>query len=106
MLQKEQFKKLQKQLVIGFPIKLLIKSQCAPFTKWKNEINNTQVDDVHDIDVVMYDLIEYSNIYLKTSGSLWQCYRDDPTLDINTNINDGSKDVEITISLKYLSSIR
>ena len=31
-----------------------------------SEVNNTQVDDVHDIDVVMpmYNLIEYSNIYL------------------------------------------
>ena len=26
----------------------------------------------------MYNLIEYSNNYLKTSGSLWQYYRDDP----------------------------
>ena len=31
-----------------------------------SEVNNTQVDDVHDIDVVMpmYNLIEYSDIYL------------------------------------------
>ena len=26
----------------------------------------------------MYNLIEYSDAYSKTSGSLWQCYRDDP----------------------------
>ena len=26
----------------------------------------------------MYDLIEYSNNYAKTPGSLWQCYRDEP----------------------------
>ena len=25
----------------------------------------------------MYNLIEYSNYYSKTSGSLWQCHRDD-----------------------------
>ena len=25
-----------------------------------------------------YNLIEYSDNYLKTSGSLWQCYRDNP----------------------------
>ena len=29
----------------------------------------------------MYDLIEYSDAYLKTSGSLWQYYRDEPALD-------------------------
>ena len=26
----------------------------------------------------MYNLIEYSDNYSKTSGSLWQYYRDDP----------------------------
>ena len=26
----------------------------------------------------MYNLIEYSDNYLKTSGSLWQYYRDNP----------------------------
>ena len=26
----------------------------------------------------MYNLIEYSNNYSKTSGSLWQYYKDDP----------------------------
>ena len=32
-----------------------------------------QVDDAHDIDVVMpmYNLIEYSDNYSKTSGILW-----------------------------------
>ena len=28
----------------------------------------------------MYDLLEYSDIYLKTSGSLWQYFRDEPAL--------------------------
>ena len=39
-----------------------------------NEINNTQVDNAKDIDIVMpmYNLIEYSDNYAKTSGSLWQ----------------------------------
>ena len=36
----------------------------------------------------MYNLIEYSDIYLKTSGSLWQYYRDEPALDINDVITD------------------
>ena len=47
---------------------------CAPFTDCINERNNTQVDNAKDIDVVipMYNLIEYSDNYLKTSRSLWQ----------------------------------
>ena len=53
---------------------------CAPFTNCISEINNTQVDNTKDIDIVMpmYNLIEYSNNYSKTSGSLWQYYRDEP----------------------------
>ena len=30
----------------------------------------------------MYNLIEYSNNYSKTSGSLWQYYRDEPNYNI------------------------
>ena len=50
---------------------------CAPFTNCMSEINNTQIDNAKDIDVVMpmYNLIEYSDSYSKTSGSLWQYYR-------------------------------
>ena len=45
---------------------------CAPFTNCIGEINNTQVDNAKDIDIVMplYNLIEYSDNYAKTSGSL------------------------------------
>ena len=52
--------------------KKLIFEHCGPFTYYISEINNTRVDDAHDIDVVMpmYNFIEYRNIYSKTSGSL------------------------------------
>ena len=52
---------------------------CAPFTNCISEINNTQIDNVKYTDVVMplYDLIEYSNNYSKTLGSLSQYYRDE-----------------------------
>ena len=45
----------------------------ASFTNCMSEINNTQIDNDKDIDIVMpkYSLIEYSNNYSKTSGSLW-----------------------------------
>ena len=53
---------------------------CAPFTSCISEINNTQVDNAKDIDIVMpmYNLIEYSDNYAKTTGSLWQYFRDEP----------------------------
>ena len=43
---------------------------CAPFTDCINEINNTQVDNVKDLDIMMsmYNVIEYSDNYAKTSG--------------------------------------
>ena len=52
----------------------VIFKNCAPFTDYISEINNTQIDNAKYIDVVipMYNLIEYSDNYLKTSGSLWQ----------------------------------
>ena len=51
---------------------------CAPFTDCISEKNNVLVDNAKDIDVVtsMHNLICHSNIYLKTSESLWQYYRD------------------------------
>ena len=59
---------------------------CAPFVKCISRINNTEIDNAKDIDIVMpmYNLIEYSDNYSKTSGSLWQYYKDDP----NNNITD------------------
>ena len=58
----------------------------APFTDCISEINNT--DNAKAIDIVMpvYSLIEYWNSCSKTTGSLWQYYRDEPFLDVNSNI--------------------
>ena len=50
--------------------KKVIFKNCAPFTNCISKRNNTQIDNVEYIDIVMpmYDVIEY----LRTSGSLWQ----------------------------------
>ena len=42
---------------------------CASFTNCISKINNTKIDNAKDIDLVMpiYDLIEYSANYFKTS---------------------------------------
>ena len=47
---------------------------CAPFKKCRAEINRTFVDDAEHINIAMhmYNLIEYSDNYSDTSGSLWQ----------------------------------
>ena len=43
-------------------------------------MNNTQIDNAEYIDIVrsMYSLIEYSDNYSKTSGSLWQYFKEIP----------------------------
>ena len=62
----------------------VIFKNCAPFTKCISTINNTDIDNAQDIDTVMpiYNLIEYSDNYSKTSGSLWQYYKGDPNDNI------------------------
>ena len=52
--------------------KKVILKNCAPFTNCISEIDNTQVDNAKHIDIVMplFDLIEYSDNYAKTSESL------------------------------------
>ena len=49
-----------------------------PFTDCRSETNNTQVDNAKYIDIVMaiFNLIEWSNNYSKTSGSLLQYFKD------------------------------
>ena len=44
---------------------------CATFTDCISEINNTLIDNANYTDVLMpvYNLIEYSNNYSKTSAS-------------------------------------
>ena len=70
---------------------------CAPFTKCINRINNTQIDNAKNIDTVMpmYNLIEYSDIYSKTSRSLLQYYKDEPNDSIADSESFKSK-VKIT----------
>ena len=68
--------------------KKVIFKNCAPFTNCISKINNTQIDNAEYIDIVMpmYNLIEYSDNYSKTSGSLWQYCKDIPAVDDNNDI--------------------
>ena len=98
----------------------MILENCAPFIDCKSEINNTEIDNAKDIDIVMpmYNLIEYSDNYSKTSGSLWQYYKDEPNDNLadsesfkskvkitGNTLNKGNrKSVEIIVPLKYLGN--
>ena len=44
-------------------------------------LHGIQTDSAEDLDVVMlmYNLLEYGKIYRKTTGSLWNYYRDEPS---------------------------
>ena len=93
---------------------------CVPFTNCISEINNTHMDNAKDIDIVMpmYNLIENSDNYSKTSGSLKQYYRDEPNDNLansesfkskikitgKTPAVGNEKDVEVMVPLKYLSN--
>ena len=61
--------------------KVIFKNR-APFTNCISKINKTQIDNAEYIDIVMpmYNLIEYSDNYSKTSGSLWQYCKDIPAI--------------------------
>ena len=56
----------------------VIFKNCAPFKDCRTEINDTFVDyaDFINITMAMYNLIEYSDNYSYTSGSLWNIKRD------------------------------
>ena len=58
--------------------KRVVLRNCAPFTDWISEIKNTQINSAKDTDIV---LLMYSNNDSKTSGSLWQYYRNEKVLD-------------------------
>ena len=53
----------------------------APFINCISKINVVKIDNAEDLDVVMpmYNLLEYSKNYKKTTGSLWNYYRNEPS---------------------------
>ena len=59
----------------------------APFINCISKINGVQIDNAEDLDVVMlmYNLLEYSKNYRKTTGSMWNYYRDEPSNHLSTN---------------------
>ena len=94
----------------------------APFINSISKINGVQIDNAEDLDVVMlmYNLLEYSKNYRKTTGSLWNYYRDEPSNPLSSNSesfkyktsivgktpedNGSLTNVKVVTSLKHLSN--
>ena len=111
--------------------KLVFKNN-GPFINCVGKINNTLIDDAYNLDVVtpLYNLLQYSKNYKKTTGILWNYYRVEPnsSFDINNrdsinysikdsdsfnykisttgqleNDDEEKEDIKIVVPLKYLS---
>ena len=99
----------------------------APFIYCISKINGVKIDNAEDLDVVMpmYNLLEYSKNYKKTTGSLWNYYRDEPSNPLSSNSKSfkyqtsitgsadkegydankvGKNETEVVIPLKHLSN--
>ena len=65
----------------------LILKNNAPFVSCITRINGKLIEDADDLDIVMsmYNLLEYSKIYRKTIGSLYNYYRDELSDDADDN---------------------
>ena len=107
----------------------LILKHNASFISCITRINGELIEDADDLDIVMpmYNLLQYSESYRKTIGSLYNYYRDELSDDANNNNfnnikvvnsntfkyknkiinntnNAGAKDIELAIPLEYLGN--
>ena len=80
---------------VNFDRRLRLKNN-APFISCISKINGGLVENAEDLDIVMpmYNLLEYSKDYEKTSGSLFNYYRDEPK---EHTIGDGINTINISI---------
>ena len=104
----------------------------TPFINCFSKINGVDIDNAEGLDVVMsmYNLLEYSRNRRKTTGSLWNYYRHEPSNPLssnsksfkyntsisgnNYNVGDGEagydankagkNEIEVVILLKHLSN--
>ena len=77
----------------------------APFIFCISKINGVLIENAEDLDIVMpmFNLIEYSKNFIKTTGSLWNYYRDEPN---NPFADDYNADpITNSASFKYKSSL-
>ena len=96
---------------------------CAPFRTCDVTINDEHVEKAEDLDIVvpMYNLLEYSDNYQDSTGSLYRFKRDEPpddNADVASNTsslvyksklisgtdNNNVNNVKLVVPLKYVSS--
>ena len=78
---------------------------CTPFTRCVTHLNDEHVERAENLDIIMnmYNLLEYSENFEESSGSLWQCKRDKQNI---TNAgNPGNVNTNDSSSLKYKSNL-
>ena len=80
---------------IAFNRQLTLKDN-APFISCVSKINGETVENAEDLNIVMpmYNLLEYSENYEKTSGSLFNYHRDEPS---ESGTGDGNNRISISI---------
>ena len=78
---------------------------CAPFTRCVTHINDEHVETVENLDIIMpmYNLLEYSDNYADSSGSLYQLKRDESLM--NDNDNPLNVALDNSVSFKYKASL-
>ena len=83
----------------------LILKNNPTFVSCISKINNELIEDADDLDIVMpmYNLLEYSQNYRKTIGSLYNYYREELTDDENDNF--ANIDVINSNAFKYKNKI-
>ena len=59
----------------------------AQFINCISKINGVKIDNAEDLEIVMpmYYLLEYSTNYRKTTGSLWNYYRNEQSNPLSSN---------------------
>ena len=78
---------------------------CAPFTRCVTHVNDEHVETAENLDIIMpmYNLIEYSDNYADSSGSLYQFKRDKSPMNDAGNPNNVALDN--STSFKYKASL-
>ena len=57
----------------------------VPFINCISKINGVKIAEDLDVAMPMHNLLEYRKNYRKTTGSLWNHYRDEPNSDTDDN---------------------
>ena len=90
----------QRKQPLAAPTQVVFKN-CTPFKKCSTKIDGTLVDETDFINVTMpmHNLIEYSDNYSDTSGSLWDFKRDEIVNNANVTYDNNGLSFEYKANL-------